>query len=136
MVITLAGCAGTDQATTHSARARPSVASTIPLSAGEGAAIGPGLSIAEARRGNLKGPVLVNGYLLLVNGHSPRLCTALSANEPPRCLAPSLTVARIGRNQRTLATQKAGKTRWSPAPIQILGRLNRSVLSGETTATA
>jgi len=101
------------------------------------AAVGPGLSVGEARNSEVKGPVLVNGYLLAAPVSSPRLCTGLSHTEPPTCRRPSLTVRHLPADERNrLATARHGKTRWSPAPVQILGRIDGDILRVSWTARA
>jgi hypothetical protein len=101
------------------------------------AAVGPGISIGDARHSDVKGPVLVNGYLLVGPGRLPRLCTGLSKAEPPRCLRPFLTVRHLPADERNrLTTARAGKTRWSLAPVQILGRVDRDILRVSSTARA
>jgi hypothetical protein len=101
------------------------------------AAVGPGISIGEARNSEVKGSVLVNGYLLAPPHRQPRLCTALSQAEPPTCLRPTLTVRRLPADERNrLATARLGKTRWSPAPVQILGRVDGDNLRVSSTARA
>jgi hypothetical protein len=101
------------------------------------AAVGPGISVGEARNSEVKGPVLVNGYLLAARGSSPRLCTGLSHAEPPTCLRPSLTVRRLPADERNrLATARHGMTRWSLAPVQILGRVDGGILRVSSTARA
>ena len=101
------------------------------------AAVGPGISVGEARHSDVKGPVLVNGYLLVAPGRSPRLCTALSEAEPPRCRRPFLTVRHLSMAERNrLTTARAGKTRWSLAPVQILGRVHHDLLQVSSTVRA
>jgi hypothetical protein len=101
------------------------------------AAVGPGISVGEARDSDVKGPVLVNGYLLVAPHRSPRLCTGLSRVAPPRCLQPSLTVRGLPVDERKrLATAHAGTTRWSPASVQILGRVADDLLRVSSTARA
>jgi hypothetical protein len=101
------------------------------------AAVGPGLSVGEARNSQVKGPVLVNGYLLAAPGRRPRLCTDLSHAKPPTCLRPSLRVRRLPTAERNrLATARLGKTRWSPTPVQILGRVGGDNLRVSSTARA
>lgn len=101
------------------------------------AAVGPGISVGEARHSDVKGLVLVNGYLLVGPGGSPRLCTALSKAEPPRCRRPFLIVRHLPLDDRNrLTTARAGRTRWSPEPVQILGRVDHDVLQVSSTARA
>jgi hypothetical protein len=119
-----------------SASSRPT-ASSVLSSGPTGAATGPGISIDEATHRSQDGPVLVNGYVLLVKGHKARLCTALSAKRPPRCVGPSLAIAGMGPTQRAaVATTKARNVRWSPEPIQILGQVEDGVLRVLTTGRA
>ena len=101
------------------------------------AAVGPGISVGEARHSDVKGPVLVNGYLLVAPGRSPRLCSGLSAAEPPRCRRPFLTVRHLPTDERNrLTTARAGRTRWSLAPVQILGRVDHRLLLVSSTVRA
>ena len=118
-------------------RSHPTASSTVPSSGPTGAATGPGISIDEATHRNQDGPVLVNGYVVLVSGHKARLCTALSAKRPPRCVGPSLTIAGLGPTQRAaVATTKARNVRWNPEPLQILGKVEHGVLRALTTGRA
>src|SRR5205823_6242374 len=111
--------------------------STVPSSCPTGAATGAGISIDEATHRSPDGPVLVNGYVVVVSGHKTRLCTALSAKRPPRCVRPSLTIAGMGPTQRAaVATTKAHNVRWSPEPLQILGQVEHGVLRVLTTGRA
>jgi hypothetical protein len=120
-----------------SASSHPTASLTVPSSGPTAAATGPGISIREATHRNQDGPVLVNGYVLLVKGHKARLCTALSAKRPPRCVGPSLTIAGLGPTQRAaVATTKARNVRWSPEPLQILGQVEHGVLRALTTGRA
>ena len=101
------------------------------------AAVGPGISVGDARHSDVKGPVLVNGYLLVKPGSAPRLCTGLSKTEPPRCRKPFLTVRNLASVERNrLATSRLRTTRWSPAPVQILGQVDGDIMHVSSTARA
>jgi hypothetical protein len=115
---------------TRQVEAAPPVgSSTVPLSAHSGAAVGPGISVDEAAHGTQRGPLLVNGYVVIVDGRQARLCTALTGKVPPRCVAPSLTIAGLHGSQRlAVAPRKVGKVRWSPESEQILGQVGRGAI--------
>lgn len=100
-----------------------------PSTQHEGAGIGPGISIKEARNGKVKGPILVRGYLLVRAGHRTRLCTALTKTQPPRCRGPSLVVrGEASQDLNKLTAASSGKARWSPEPVRVLGTLEGVVL--------
>jgi hypothetical protein len=101
------------------------------------AAVGPGISVGDARDSDVKGPLLVNGYLLVQGNGTPRLCTGLSAAEPPRCRRPFLVVHGLSAaDRKQLASSVAGRTRWSSSSVQVLGRVRGNVLRVTANALA
>ena len=101
------------------------------------AAVGPGISVGDARDSDVQGPVLVNGYLLVKGNGTPRLCTRLSTAEPPKCGRPFLVVHGLSAAERAqLASARAGRTRWSSTEVQVLGRVKGNVLRASSNAAA
>ncbi|MSP21726.1 MAG: hypothetical protein EXR66_01675 [Dehalococcoidia bacterium] len=115
IVAFLAACAGKDASTTEA----PS------FSGGDGGAIGPGISIAAARRSRLDGPLLVCGYVL-ADGSKVRLCDALAESHHPQCSGPSL---EVHGSDTTSLTASAGNTRWSADQRLLLGEVKNGVLT-------
>ena len=104
-----------------------------------GMAVGPGISVKDARRTQVRGPVLVSGYLLAVPDEALRLCDALNHSRPPQCVGAFLKIRGLSSRERNrLATEhRSGSTaRWSPGAVQILGKLRESTLVVQTTAKA
>jgi hypothetical protein len=103
-----------------------------------GSPVGPGISVAQARRDDVEGPVLVNGYLVVTANGRVRICTGLRGTRPPRCEPPSLTVrGLVRRDFDDLALRgRQGRTRWSPGPVQILGAVHGDVLRVSENALA
>ncbi len=97
-----------------------------PGSGSSGTAMGPGISVAEARRSRLDGPLLVNGYVI-AEGSKVRLCEALAESFPPQCGGASLEVR--GLDLASLSgVQSSGAVRWSAQPRQLLGEVKNGVL--------
>ena len=76
-MLALAGCGGEEDEATE----------PVPRPA----AMGPGLSVAEAIESDLEGPLLVRGVLVERDGKL-RLCSAILESQPPQCGEPSLTI--------------------------------------------
>jgi YVTN family beta-propeller protein len=115
------------------------VSATIPV--GEhptGVAICPAISVAQARRVTVQGPVLVNGYLVVTANGQVRICAGLRATRPPRCTTSALTVrGLVRRDFDDLALRgRPGRTRWRPDPVQILGAVQGDVLRVAENAPA
>ena len=97
-------------------------------------AVGPGISVAEARASTLDGPLLVNGFLV-VQGDGARLCEALAESFPPQCGGDSLAVEGLDLDAfEGLSSEQ--DTRWSEAPIQLLGEVEGSVLTVSADASS
>ena len=128
--LTLFAACGDEDATTTQ---QPSI--SAPGASG-GAGFGPGLSVAEARKSRLDGPLLVNGYVLS-DGAKVRLCDTLasssSAANPPQCGGASLEVH--GLDLATLpGVTSSGPARWSSQPRQLLGEVKNGVLTVSGTS--
>lgn len=96
------------------------------------AAMGPGLTVAEAKSSTLDGPLLVNGFIVAF-GDDVRLCDALAESFPPQCGGEYLEVA--GLDVASLeGAQTEGDTTWTTAPVQLLGDVEGDVLTLNTTS--
>ena len=95
-------------------------------------AVGPGISIAEARDSDLDGPLLVNGFLVARAGEA-RLCEALAESFPPQCGAGSLIVRGVDLDLLggQWELQEAQGVTWSNEPIQLLGTIEGDLLTVE-----
>ncbi|MBD0349429.1 MAG: hypothetical protein ICV59_09780 [Thermoleophilia bacterium] len=114
----LAGCAGDDS----------DRATTAPPA---GSAVGPGLSVAQAKASTVAGPMLVRGALL-VDADRTRLCEALLESSPPQCGEPSLEVRALDLSQ--LALERGGDVRWAEE-VKLLGTIEGGVLTVTPTAS-
>jgi hypothetical protein len=110
-------------------------ASSTPVA---GSPVGPGISVAQARRDDVEGPVLVNGYVVVTPNGQVRICAGLRGTRPPRCAPPSLTVRGLaGRDLDDFAPRgRPRRTRWSPDLVQILGAVHADVLRVSENALA
>lgn len=99
-----------------------------------GVAMGPGISIEEARASDLEGPLLVNGNLL-ADGDEVRFCSALAESFPPQCAGPSLQVEGV-KLEEIDGLVREGRVAWTDRPIQLLGTVEDGVLSVSTTSVA
>ena len=95
-------------------------------------AVGPGISIAEARDSDLDGPLLVNGFLVARVGEA-RLCGALLESFPPQCGGDSLIVKGVDLDLLAgqWELQEAQGVTWSDEPIQLLGTIDGDLLTVE-----
>jgi len=93
---------------------------------GTGSGFGPGITIDEALKSRLSGPLLVNGWLLVSPSGESKLCSRLTDSMPPGCAAPSLLVRGLDLKTVENLRQEGGLT-WSETSIQLLGE----VKSGE-----
>lgn len=100
---------------------------------GPSGAMGPGLSIAEARASTAAGPLLVRGFLVAHDGRV-QLCEALAESFPPQCGGDSLTVSGLDLDARDDLEEAEG-TRWSPSEIALLGDVAGDTLTVDATAT-
>lgn len=122
--------------------ARSVSATSMPdtgVSGGGSAAMGPGISVKEARHTRIRGLVLVVGYLLVVRGDPVRLCDALSRARIRRCTGVALEVRGLpsGERKRLADVHRSGSpTRWSSRPVRILGNIRKTTLVVSTTARA
>ncbi len=139
MAVTTLVATGSAVDTAAAQNSTPTSTPATSMPGSESTAIGPGISVKEARRTKVPGPVLVVGYLLAVP-HAPlRLCDALSRSRPPRCAGASLKVRGLPAHERNgLATEHrlSSPARWSPQPVQILGNVQKTTLVVQTTAKA
>lgn len=90
-------------------------------------AMGPGLTIAEAKASELDGPLLVNGFLVAV-GDRVQLCSTLLESFPPQCGGESLVVEGLDLASVN-GTQTEGDTTWTSDAIQLLGEVEDGVIT-------
>ena len=91
------------------------------------AAVGPGITVAEARRSQLDRPLLVNGYLV-ADEAKIRLCDELAESSPPRCGGASLEVRGLDIDSLS-DVESSGSVRWSAQPRLLLGEVESGVLT-------
>lgn len=129
----LAACADEDATTNDVPSTSPGAGTGAGGAQGGGAsAIGPGISVAEARRSRLDGPLLVRGYVL-AEGSTVRLCDVLLESFPPQCGAPSLEVR--GLDLASLpGVQSSSNVRWSDQQRLLLGEVTNGVLRVSSTS--
>ncbi len=113
-------------------------ASTAPPPSAGAPAPGGGLSIAEALASSLEGPLAVRGYLVALEGETPRLCSALLESYPPQCGSPSLALEGVDLSsidglRRTDDPSLASVT-WSESEISLLGTVEDGVLTVSATS--
>ena len=109
--------------------AAPSAGAAIP---------GGGLSIEEATASPLEGPLMVNGYLVALDGEDVQLCSMLAESYPPQCGGPSLMVNGLHLETVDGLVQPddpalAG-TAWSEEPVSILGDIEDGVITVSETS--
>ena len=93
---------------------------------GSDTAMGPGISVMDARVSKLESPVLVNGFLVITN-EDVELCESLPKSVPPGCAGGRLAVT--GLDPTVVGPlQVVGYVRWSAAPIQLLGSIDGDTL--------
>ncbi|MFN2471554.1 MAG: hypothetical protein ABR583_11325 [Gaiellaceae bacterium] len=119
----LAGCGGSDG---------DDAVKTTPAPPAAGTPIGPGLTVAQALRSELDGPLLVRGALV-ADGKHTRLCDALAESYPPQCAGESVEVA--GLDLAGFDLERAGQVRWAEQ-VKLLGTVEEGVLTVDPTATA
>ena len=90
-----------------------------------------GISVARALEAETSEPVLVKGFLVVVD-ERPRLCSALAETYPPQCGAPSLAVAGLPTGDRG-GLKEAGGVAWSEREIALLGTVEDGVLRVSAT---
>lgn len=104
-----------------------------PSDGGVISALGPGLSVRDARKSTLDGPLLVNGFVLVADGRV-RLCSALAKSLPPQCGGDSLTLT--GFPLEGFELQRSGDVSWTERSVQVLGFVDKGVMSAATNSTA
>lgn len=89
---------------------------------GDATAVGPGISIDEARASDSQEPLLINGWLVVSPQGEARFCSALGESNPPSCNGSSLLVEGLDpADAGELA--EAGGVQWSEVSIQLLGSI-------------
>ena len=104
-----------------------------PSAGGVISALGPGLSVGEARASTLDGPLLVNGFVLVEDGRV-LLCSALAKSLPPQCGGDSLTLS--GFPLEGFELQRSGDVSWTDRSVQVLGYVEGGVMSAATNSIA
>ena len=86
--------------------------------------IGPGLTVEEALRSEVAGPVLVRGHVIAARNQPIRLCSALAESYPPQCGEPSLRVDELELEHLEGLTQSEdGAVTWSEREVKLIGIL-------------
>ena len=126
--VSLAACGGgVERARDRGGRTEAPTSPAAPM--------GPGVSVAQARRFTGPGPLLVNGFVIAGDGESARLCTGLTDALPPSCRPPSLEVRGLAlESLRRL--REFGRVRWTPGVVQLLGEVEGDTLTVTATARA
>jgi len=106
----------------------------LPSPSGPSSAIGPGISIREAMDSDLEGPLLVNGYLVVV-GDEVLLCEALAESFPPQCAGASLVIEGLDLEEIN-GIESEGDVMWTDAPVQLLGSVDDDTISVAANETA
>ncbi len=96
-------------------------------------AVGPGLSVGDARASTLDGPLLVNGFVVVADGRV-RLCDTLAESFPPQCGGDSLTLS--GFPLEGFELQRSGDVAWTDHSVQVLGYVEQGVMSAATNSIA
>jgi hypothetical protein len=128
---------GADAASTASATAAaevptvppaPTVALAVasPARPAPGTGQGPAVSVPDALGTTVAGPLLVNGFLV-VTGPEVTLCEQLAESYPPQCGGARVEVQGLDVNA-VPGLETADETRWTPAPVQVLGEVREGVL--------
>lgn len=104
-----------------------------PSAGGAISAVGPGVSVRDARASTLDGPLLVNGFVFVEDGRV-RLCGALAESFPPQCGGDSLTLT--GFPLEGFELQRSGDVAWTDRSVQVLGYVEQGVMSAATDSIA
>jgi len=99
-----------------------------PNDGGSAGGFGPGISVGDALKSNLTGPLLVNGWLFVASAEEIKLCTALSESIPPVCGGPSLVVKGLDLTRIEGLKEQQGR-QWSQDVVQLLGEVKKGVLT-------
>ena len=98
---------------------------------GDSTAVGPGISIDEARASDSQEPLLINGWLVVSPQGEVRFCGALGESNPPSCAGSSLLVEGLDPADAGELAEAEG-VQWSEESIQLLG----SVKAGRLVVSA
>lgn len=97
--------------------------------------VGPGISVSEALESDLDEPLLVNGFIVAVEGGEVRLAEVLAESFPPQPGGAILVVEGLDVGSLEGTTTAQGVT-WTDELVQILGTVEEGVLTVSTTASA
>ncbi|MCH7845821.1 MAG: hypothetical protein IH850_08315 [Acidobacteria bacterium] len=96
--------------------------------------VGPGISVTEALRSTLAGPLLVNGFIVTTPDGVVYLAEALAESFPPQPGADKLIVKGLDLDVFAGLTSAQGIT-WSEQHVQVLGTVADGVLTVSATAS-
>ncbi len=96
--------------------------------------VGPGISVTEALRSTLAGPLLVNGFIVTTPDGVVYLAEALAESFPPQPGADKLIVKGLDLDVFAGLTSAQGIT-WSEQNVQVLGIVADGVLTVSATAS-
>jgi len=92
-------------------------------------AMGPGLSIAEARATSAQQPLLINGYVV-VDASGMRFCEVLLESFPPQCGGDSFVLEGLNLDNHP-EYQREGDVTWSENQVQLLGTLDGDTFTAD-----
>ena len=128
-----AACSGDDATAQLPVNDTPNDDATSSDTDGLGSAVGPGISVSEAKSSTAEPPFLVNGALVAANGEV-KLCEALAESFPPQCGGSYLVVSGLDVDGLE-GLQTEGDVSWLPA-TQILGTVEGDQLTVSITSLA
>jgi len=98
---------------------------TSPAPTTAPSAVGPAISIDQARARSADTPVAVRGFLVIV-GDEARLCDALAESFPPQCGGSSIMVEGLDLSAYDVTVE--GDVTWTDQPVVVLGSVAEDVL--------
>jgi hypothetical protein len=93
--------------------------------------VGPGISVTDALDNDASGPLLINGFLVIVEGEV-ELCEALAESIPPQCGGARLSIEGLDLSAFTLS--QASGVQWTEDVVQVLGTVDGNRLIVSTTS--
>ena len=95
-------------------------------------AVGPGLSVPEAINSTLDDVLLVNGFIVVVDG-TVHLCELLAESFPPQCGGASLVVEGLDL-KLVDGLERSGDVQWTSFPFQVLGKVAAGTITVSGTS--